>query len=145
MRRHPRMVSCLLLAGAPANAAPDTRYYFGADLSNVNELEDCGAAYSFRGKKRDPYLHLNELEPFRATQFDTAWESYFHDEALIGLSAYYKDVSSYIGWRQEPQTFNDITYAVSVLVNGSGGSVSGAEVAFQTPFFFWPALENFGV
>ncbi len=86
-----------------------------------------------------------ELEPFRATQFDTAWEWYFHDEALIGLSAYYKDVSSYIGWRQEPQTFDGITYAVSVPVNGSGGSIAGAEVAFQTPFFFWPALENFGV
>jgi iron complex outermembrane recepter protein len=86
-----------------------------------------------------------ELEPFKATQFDTSWEWYFHDEALIGLSAYYKDVSSYIGWRQEPQTFDGITYAVSIPTNGSGGSIQGAEVSFQTPFYFWSGLENFGI
>ncbi len=86
-----------------------------------------------------------ELEPFKASQLDTAWEWYFHDESLFAISAYYKDVSSYIGWRQEPQTFDGTTYAVSIPVNGSGGSISGAEIAFQTPFFFWPALQNFGI
>ena len=121
MHRHRLIVYCLLSAGA----APDARYYFGADLSYVNELEACGAEYSFQGKKRDPF--------FRATQCDMAWEWYFHDEALIGLSAYYKDVSCDIGWRQEPQTLDGISYAVSVLVNRNCGSVSGAEAAFQTP------------
>lgn len=86
-----------------------------------------------------------ELEPFKATQFDTSWEWYFHDEALLGVSAYYKDVSSYIGWRQEPQTFDGITYAVSIPANGSGGSIQGAEISFQTPFYFWSGLENFGI
>lgn len=85
------------------------------------------------------------LEPFEATQFDASYEWYFRDEALLGFSAYYKDVSSYIGWRQEPQTFEGITYAVASPVNGSGGSITGAEITFQTPFFFWPALKNFGV
>jgi hypothetical protein len=68
----------------------------------------------------------------------------FHDEALMHLSAYCKDVPSWIGWTQEPQTFNRITYAVSLPVNGTGGSIYDAEFAFQTPFF-WPALENCGV
>lgn len=85
------------------------------------------------------------LEPFEATQFDASYEWYFRDEALLGFSAYYKDVSSYIGWRQDPQTFDGITYAVATPVNGSGGGITGTEVTFQTPFFFWPALENFGV
>lgn len=85
------------------------------------------------------------LEPFKATQFDASYEWYFRDEALLGFSAYYKDVSSYIGWRQDPQTFQGITYAVASPVNGNGGSITGAEVTFQTPFYFWSALENFGV
>ncbi len=115
MRRHPLIVYVLLLAAATANAAPDTRYYPSAALNS----------------------HSNELERFRATQFDTAREPYFHDEALMGLSAYYKDVPSCIGRTQKPQTFNGITYAISVPVNGSGRFI------FQTPFF-WPALENCG-
>lgn len=85
------------------------------------------------------------LEPFKATQFDASYEWYFHDEALLGFAAYYKDVSSYIGWRQDPQTFQGITYAVATPVNGEGGSITGAELTFQTPFFFWRGLENFGV
>ncbi|MFC4307750.1 TonB-dependent receptor [Steroidobacter flavus] len=85
------------------------------------------------------------LEPFEATQFDASYEWYFRDEALLGFAAYYKDVSSYIGWRQDPQTFHGITYAVATPVNGEGGSITGAEVTFQTPFFFWSGLENFGV
>lgn len=85
------------------------------------------------------------LEPFKATQFDASYEWYFRDEALLGFSAYYKDVSSYIGWRQDPQEFEGITYAVATPVNGNGGSITGAEVTFQTPFFFWSALQNFGV
>ncbi|GFE83247.1 TonB-dependent receptor [Steroidobacter agaridevorans] len=85
------------------------------------------------------------LEPFEATQFDASYEWYFRDEALLGFAAYYKDVSSYIGWRQDPQTFEGITYAVATPVNGDGGAITGAEFTFQTPFFFWSALENFGV
>lgn len=85
------------------------------------------------------------LEPFEATQLDASYEWYFDDEALLGFSAYYKDVSSYIGWRQDPQTFEGITYAVASPVNGKGGSITGAEITFQTPFRFWSALENFGV
>jgi hypothetical protein len=76
----------------------------------------------------------------------TAWESCFHDKALIGLSANYKDVSSYIGWRQEPQTLR-ITYAVSVPLNGKGDPFPALKLLFRKPFFFfffWPALENCG-
>jgi outer membrane receptor protein involved in Fe transport len=34
---------------------------------------------------------------------------------------------------------------VSSPVNGEGGSIMGAEFTFQTPFYFWSGLENFGV
>ncbi len=86
-----------------------------------------------------------DLKPFKANQFDASYEWYFHDEALLGFAAYYKDVSSYIGWTQQPQTYDGITYSVATPVNGEGGSVTGAEVTLQTPFYFWSALENFGI
>jgi beta-galactosidase len=35
--------------------AAKSRYYAGADLSWVNELEDCGAEYRVKGELRDPY------------------------------------------------------------------------------------------
>ncbi|MBB6096147.1 TonB-dependent receptor [Povalibacter uvarum] len=86
-----------------------------------------------------------DLEPFKANQFDASYEWYFHEEALLGFAAYYKDVSSYIGWTQEPQTYDGITYAVATPVNGDGGKITGAEITFQTPFYFWGGLENFGI
>lgn len=39
-------------ATAPTQAAP---FFTGADLSYVNEMEDCGGSYADRGKKKDPF------------------------------------------------------------------------------------------
>jgi len=41
-------------AGPPA-PPPASGLYLGADLSYVNEMEDCGAAYRLRGKPVDPF------------------------------------------------------------------------------------------
>jgi iron complex outermembrane receptor protein len=40
------------------------------------------------------------LKPFEAWQLDASAEWYFRPEALIAASYYYKDVDSYIGWKQ---------------------------------------------
>ena len=85
------------------------------------------------------------LDPFKATQLDASYEWYFHQESLAAAAVYYKDVSSYIGWMQEPQAFGGTTYAVSSPVNRQGGSIKGFELTFQTPFYFIPHLEHFGV
>ncbi len=48
----------LLLVSVPALQADepaDTAFYFGVDLSYVNEMEDCGAVYHVDGEARDPY------------------------------------------------------------------------------------------
>lgn len=46
------------LAAARAEAA--RQYYFGADLSYINELEDCGARYFDGSRQRDPFELLHE-------------------------------------------------------------------------------------
>ena len=86
------------------------------------------------------------LDPFKAWQLDASAEWYFRPEALIAASYYYKDVSSYIGWKQSPVVYNGITYAVSSPTNGGGGYIQGLELTFQTPFFFLPkGLDKFGL
>jgi arabinogalactan endo-1,4-beta-galactosidase len=44
-------------AGSPANP-PASRLYLGADLSYVNEMEDCGAVYRLHGRPIDPFRLL---------------------------------------------------------------------------------------
>lgn len=57
MKRRYVFLLCLLLGWAvPASGQDDgARFYRGADLSYVNEMEDCGAVYRVRGEPRDPY------------------------------------------------------------------------------------------
>ncbi|MCC6459562.1 MAG: glycosyl hydrolase 53 family protein [Saprospiraceae bacterium] len=40
---------------APPDNTPETPLYLGADLSYVNEMEDCGVVYQENGQPKDPY------------------------------------------------------------------------------------------
>src|SRR3954452_1652038 len=46
-------------AGPPARP-PASGLYLGADLSYVNEMEDCGAVYRLHGKRIDPFALLKK-------------------------------------------------------------------------------------
>lgn len=53
-----RLLAPSLAALAVAIAGPaaaQSAFYFGADLSYVNEMEDCGAVYRVNGEAKDPY------------------------------------------------------------------------------------------
>lgn len=50
----PASLAALLIAAA----SPDPTLYLGADLSYVNEMEDCGAVYRKNGKAIDPFALL---------------------------------------------------------------------------------------
>jgi TonB-dependent receptor len=87
-----------------------------------------------------------KLKPFEAWQLDASAEWYFRPEALVAASYYYKDVDSYIGWKQSPAAFGGQTYTVASPANGGGGYIQGLELTFQTPFFFLPGpLSKFGI
>ena len=87
-----------------------------------------------------------KLKPFEAWQLDASAEWYFRPEALIAASYYYKDVDSYIGWKQTPVAFGGQTYTVASPANGGKGYIQGLELTFQTPFFFLPGpLGKFGI
>jgi iron complex outermembrane receptor protein len=86
-----------------------------------------------------------ELNPFRATQFDVSYEWYFRKEALLAIAGYTKAVESTIGYKQGHETINGLDYLITGPFNGGGGYINGVELTFQTPFYFWPKLENFGI
>ncbi|MGH8166132.1 MAG: TonB-dependent receptor domain-containing protein, partial [Woeseiaceae bacterium] len=86
-----------------------------------------------------------ELDPFLAWQADLSTEWYFAEEALVAVALYYKDVDSHIGYSTVPVTIDGDVYALSGPANGEGGHIQGAEITFQTPFSFSPALRNFGI
>ena len=51
----PAFAVAALVAATPSVQAADRAYWFGADLSYVNEMKACGATYSYHGKTQDAY------------------------------------------------------------------------------------------
>jgi TonB-dependent receptor len=87
-----------------------------------------------------------KLDPFKADQIDFSYEWYFHEESLLAIAPYYKDVKTYIGAGQSRQTIDGTTYIVTSEQNTKGGNIAGVEVTLQTRFFFLPGfLEDFGI
>lgn len=54
-----RWLAVVLALAVPASAGAQTRY-MGADMSFVNEMEDCGAVYNENGAAKDPFAILKE-------------------------------------------------------------------------------------
>ncbi len=80
------------------------------------------------------------LEPYRAFQFDVAYEFYFGRQGLISVGGFWKDVDSFVRTDTVAVFVNDQAGGrlgpVSQPVNGSGGKVRGFEVAAQYAFDF---------
>lgn len=85
------------------------------------------------------------LDPLRATQYDLSYEWYFHKEALLAVAAYYKDVNTTIGHKQDHQTIDGVDYLITSAYNVKGGDITGLELTFNTPFYFIPGMQNFGI
>lgn len=86
------------------------------------------------------------LKPYRAKQVDLSYEYYFHEESMFALALYYKHLDSFIGASSALQTIDGTQYIISGVNNGKGGNIGGAEVTFQTRFYFLPGfLKDFGI
>lgn len=135
-----------------AHIADDQLVRFGASMSvsrppldtlntgyNISTVQQGGQPPS--GTSGNPML-----KPFRATNLDLDYEWFFHEESLVSVAAYYKNIRNYIGGGITPMVFNGNTYPVSAPVNGKGGDLYGVEMVFQSRFYFLPGfLSDFGV
>lgn len=106
------------------------------------------------------------LDPFRATAYDLAVEWYFAPQSVFSVAAFKKDVQSFPISQTITGTFASTGlplsvippsspaaiqperpegWAINTIVNGSGASLKGIEVALQAPFSFLPGfLSHFG-
>jgi len=48
------------LSACSQKSSPKPNFYLGADLSYVNELEDCGGVYLDKGEKVEPFGYFNK-------------------------------------------------------------------------------------
>jgi iron complex outermembrane receptor protein len=98
------------------------------------------------------------LDPFRATAFDVAYEKYFGTKGYIAGAAFYKKLSSYIFEVANPQFdftgFPNLSGRVPTSnigrftqpFNGQGGNISGVELAASLPLnLLTPVLDGFGI
>ncbi len=86
------------------------------------------------------------LDPFRASQFELAWEDYFARNGLVSLEYFYKAVDNFVTTANVSTTVRDGTTAgadtanVTTPVNGGTGKVYGfvlgAQYAFDNGFGF---------
>jgi len=80
------------------------------------------------------------LDPFRANQVDLSWEYYFGSQGLLSLTAYWKEVDSFIASETTSEFVADQTVdggsfgSVTRPINGEGGRIRGFETAAQYAF-----------
>ncbi|MDC8829360.1 TonB-dependent receptor [Alteromonas gilva] len=88
-----------------------------------------------------------QLNPLRATQADIALEYYADEDTFFAITAFYKDLKSFITEAKIGTTdYQGEEFEVYSFVNGKGSSIRGAEIIAQFPFtHFSSALQGFGV
>ncbi|HEY2661537.1 MAG TPA: TonB-dependent receptor [Caulobacteraceae bacterium] len=126
----------------------DSKLRFGAarviSRPPLDELRAGRSLYNtslpFTGTAGNP-----KLNPFLASQVDLSYEWYFHPESLFAVAAYYKNVDSNVGYKTDNVTINGSNYLVTGPFNGKGGGMEGLEFTLQTPFYFIPHMEHFGL
>lgn len=83
-----------------------------------------------------------DLDPFRANQVDLSWEYYFGSQGLLAVTAFWKEVDSFIASETTPEFVADQTVdggtigSVTRPINGEGGRIRGFEAAAQYAFDF---------
>ncbi|MCV2370855.1 TonB-dependent receptor [Roseateles oligotrophus] len=104
------------------------------------------------------------LKPWEANAVDISWEKYFgNTKGYVSVAGFYKDLSTYIYSSKVPTNFKDKFGAGLVvpagrptpdsdtgdftqMINGTGGSLQGLELALSLPLqIVTPMLDGFGV
>jgi iron complex outermembrane recepter protein len=82
----------------------------------------------------------SNLDPFRASQFNLAWEDYFSPSGLLSVGYFYKAVDNFVTTENVPTFVADGTSAggtsanVATPVNGGTGKIYGLELSGQYAF-----------
>lgn len=114
--------------------------------SPSSDPKSCSGNHSGSGGNPD-------LEPFRASTFDVAYEKYFGKRAYIAGAAFYKNLQTFIYQQKFKSDVLSSKYGLTGYptldytgpMNGQGGTISGFELTANAPFdLVSPALAGFG-
>jgi TonB-dependent receptor len=97
----------------------------------------------YTGGGGNPYL-----KPYVADQLDISYEKYFRADGLFAVAGFYKRIQNYIGFDTRIITVDGVPGPVSFTSPFNAedsGYLQGIEFTYQTPFFFIPHMENFGI
>jgi TonB-dependent receptor len=97
----------------------------------------------YSGGGGNPYL-----KPYIADQLDISYEKYFRSDGLFAVAGFYKRINNYIGFETRNVDIEGIPQPVaftSPFNAQDSGYLQGIEFTYQTPFFFIPHMENFGI
>jgi TonB-dependent receptor len=120
------------------------------------DLTSTGVGISLQPVSMTGFSGNPDLDPFRATQFDTTLEWYFAPASLLAVGAFYKDVSAFTTSvevvEEHPEAPNNTltgpaayTYVIGRPVNGKDGKIQGIELNYQHALSMLPApLDGFG-
>jgi iron complex outermembrane receptor protein len=72
-----------------------------------------------------------DLNPFRADQMDIGFEWYFADSAILAMTWFYKDMSTFIFTRRQPEWIDGEWLQVTRPLNAPGADIQGVEVEWQ--------------
>ncbi len=79
-----------------------------------------------------------DLEPFKANQYDLAFEWYFDQGSAVSVALFYKDIMSFVALEAREEEHKGSTFRITRPFNGRGGNTYGLEAAFQQVFEFLP-------
>ncbi|WP_161811648.1 TonB-dependent receptor [Steroidobacter agaridevorans] len=120
------------------------------------DLTSTGVGLSLQPVSMTGFSGNPDLDPFRATQFDTTVEWYFAPASLIAVGAFYKDVSAFTTSvevvEEHPEAPNNTltgpaayTYIIGRPVNGKDGEIQGVEINYQHALTMLPQpFDGFG-
>ena len=108
--------------------------YVGPPAGTPGTTPGCNVGYEFAtGNSGNP-----QLDPYRATQFNIAWEDYFAPQALVSVGGFYKQIESFEISENVPtlvpDDFGGTVGPINQPVNGGHGYIYGAEFAGQYVF-----------
>ncbi|AOT10349.1 TonB-dependent receptor [Pseudoalteromonas luteoviolacea] len=81
-----------------------------------------------------------DIDPFRATQFDTGIEWYFNEAGLFSAVFFYKDIQSFLDSTPALEIHENTPIRISRPSNGRAGRIQGLEFGYQQEL-----LEGFGI
>jgi iron complex outermembrane receptor protein len=120
------------------------------------DLTSTGVGLSLQPVSMTGFSGNPDLDPFRATQFDTTVEWYFAPASLIAVGAFYKDVAAFTTSvevvEEHPEAPNNTltgpaayTYLIGRPVNGKDGKIQGVEINYQHALTLLPQpFDGFG-